>query len=59
MKRKLKRPALMPRNRGLPRAEVMAQFHLLGPALLKLISPPPLLHQPAPLLLPLFLDFAA
>jgi hypothetical protein len=59
MKMKPKRPTLMLRNRHLPRAEVMAPFHLLGPALLKPTSPPLLLHQPAPLLLPLFLDFAA
>jgi hypothetical protein len=38
-KRKLRRPALMLRNRDLSRAEVMAPFHLLGPALLKPTSP--------------------
>jgi hypothetical protein len=59
MKRKLKRPALMLRNRHLPRAKVMAPFHLLGPAHLKPTLPLLQLHQPAALLLPLLLDFAA
>jgi hypothetical protein len=59
MKKKLKRPALTFWNRDLSRAEVMAPFHLLGPALLKPTSPLLQLHQPAALLLPLLLDFAA
>jgi hypothetical protein len=46
-------------NRDLPRAEVMAPFHLLGPALLKPTSPLLQLHQPVALLLPLLLNFAA
>jgi hypothetical protein len=37
----------------------MAPFHLLGPALLKRTSPLLQLHQPAALLLPLLLNFAA
>jgi hypothetical protein len=49
---KLSKPTLMPRNRDLSRAEVMAPFHLLGPALLKPTSPPLQLLQPAALLLP-------
>jgi hypothetical protein len=59
MKRKLKKPILMLRNRHLSRAEVMAPFHLLDPALLKPTSPPLQLLQPAALLLPLLLKFAA
>jgi hypothetical protein len=59
MKRKLKRPTLMLRNRHLSRAEVMAPFHLLGPALLKPTLLLLQLHQPAALLLPLVLDFAS
>jgi hypothetical protein len=59
MKRKLKQPTLMLWNRPLSRAEVMAPSHLLGPALLKPTSPPPLLLQPAALPLTLLLDFAA
>jgi hypothetical protein len=58
MKKKLKRPTPMPRNRDLSRAEVMAPFHLLDPALLRPTSPLLQLHQPAALLLPLLLDFA-
>jgi hypothetical protein len=58
-KRKLKRPTLMLRNRHLSRAEVMAPFHLLGPALLMPTSPPLQLLLPEALLLPLLLDFAA
>jgi hypothetical protein len=55
MKRKLKKLTLMPQNRDLSRAEVMAPFLLLGPALLKPTSPLPQLHLPAalPPLLPL------
>jgi hypothetical protein len=56
MKKKLKRPTPMPRNRDLSRAEVMAPFHLLDPALLKPTSPLLLLHQPAALLLPQLLE---
>jgi hypothetical protein len=59
MKRKLKRLTLTFWNRGLSRAEVMAPFHLLDPALLKPTSPLLQLHQPAALLLPLLLNFAA
>jgi hypothetical protein len=59
MKRKLKKPTLMLRNRHLSRVEVMAPFHLLGPALLKPTFPLLQLHQPAALLLPLPLNFAA
>jgi hypothetical protein len=44
------------RNRDLSRAEVMAPFHLLGPALPKPTSPLLQLHQPAALLLPLLLE---
>jgi hypothetical protein len=58
MKKKLKKPTLTLRNRDLSRAEVMAPFHLLGPALLKPTSPLLQLLQPAALLLPLLLDFA-
>jgi hypothetical protein len=58
MKMKLKRPILMSRNRHLPRAEVMAPFHLLGPAHLKPTLPLLPLHLPAALLPPLLLDFA-
>jgi hypothetical protein len=58
-KRKLKKPAPTLRNKDLSRAEVMAPFHLLGPALLRPTSPLLQLHQPADLLLPLLLDFAA
>jgi hypothetical protein len=58
MKKKLKRPTLTPQNRDLPQAEVMAPFHLPGPALLKPTFPLLLLHQPAALPLPLLLDFA-
>jgi hypothetical protein len=56
MKKKLKRPTPTSRNRDLPRAEVMAPFHLLGLALLKPISLLLQLHQPAALLLPLLLE---
>jgi hypothetical protein len=59
MRMKLKKPTLMPRNRDLSRAEVMAPFHLLGPALLRPTYPLLQLHQPAALLLRLLLDFAA
>jgi hypothetical protein len=59
MKGKPKRPTLMLRNRRLSRAEVMAPFHLLDPALLKPTFPLLQRHQPAALLLPLLLDFVA
>jgi hypothetical protein len=49
----------MPRNRDLPRAEVMAPFHPLGPALPKPTSPLLQLHQSVALLLCLLLNFAA
>jgi hypothetical protein len=58
-KRKLKKPTLMLRNRHLSQAEVMAPFHLLGPALLKPTLLLLQLPQPAALLLRLLLDFAA
>jgi hypothetical protein len=58
-KKKLKRPTLTPWNRDLLRAEVMAPFHLLGPALLRLTYPPRQLHRPAALPPPLLLNFAA
>jgi hypothetical protein len=56
MKKKLKKPTPKFWNRDLSWPEVMAQFHLLGPALLKLTSPLLQLHQPAALLLPLLLE---
>jgi hypothetical protein len=56
MKKKLKRPALMPQNGDLSRAEVMAPFHLPDLALLMLTSPLLQLHQPAALHLPLLLE---
>jgi hypothetical protein len=56
MKKKLKKPTLKFQNRDLSRPEVMAPFHLLGPALLKPTSPLLQLHQPAALLLPLLLE---
>jgi hypothetical protein len=59
MKKKLKKPTPTFRNRDLSRAEVMAPFHLLGPALLRPTSPLLQLLQPAALLLLLLLDFAA
>jgi hypothetical protein len=59
MKRKPKKQTLTLRNRDLSWAEVMVPFHLLGPALLKPTSPLLQLLQPAALLLPLLLDFAA
>jgi hypothetical protein len=58
MRMKLKKPTLMPRNRDLSRAEVIAPFPLLGPALLRPTLLLLLLHQPAALLLPLLFDFA-
>jgi hypothetical protein len=46
----------MPRNRDLSRAEVMAPFHLLDPALLMPTFLLLQLHQPAALHLPLLLE---
>jgi hypothetical protein len=50
MKKKLKKPTLKFQNRDLSQPEVMAPFHLLGPALLKPTSPLLQLYQPAALL---------